>query len=380
MSSFIRVTHLITGLNTGGAEMMLYRLLSKHDRSRFRVEVVSMEPLGALAERIRALDVPVYSLDMPRGVPDARALLRLPLILRRAQAQVVQTWMYHADLLGGVVARAVTSAALVWGIHNSTLEPGKTSRLTLATVEACARLSRYAPHKIICCSQVAQALHERLGYDASKMVYIPNGFDLDLFQPGRTEGLALRQSLDIPSDAAVVGLFGRYDPQKDHTNFVQAAAILSRKKAGVYFVLCGDGVEPQNEALRRQIEKAGLGARFRLLGRRSDIPALMKTLDVLALSSAYGEAFPLVIGEAMASGVPCVTTELGDVRALVGSTGKVVPPRAPAPLAEGLLSLLDLPEPERLVRSQQARAHILEHFSLPEITRRYEKLYAELAG
>ncbi|MFM7199285.1 MAG: glycosyltransferase [Myxococcota bacterium] len=380
MSSRIRITHLITGLNTGGAEMMLYRLLSKHDRSRFHVEAVSMQPLGPLAERIRALDVPVYSLDMPRGIPDTRALVRLPLILRRARTQVVQTWMYHADLLGGVVARAVTHAALVWGIHNSTLEPGKTSRLTLATVEACARLSRYAPHKIVCCSKVAQALHERLGYDPSKMVHIPNGFDLELFQPDRAQGLAQRASLDIPSDAAVVGLFGRFDPQKDHANFVQAAAILSRKMAGVYFVLCGDGVEPQNEHLRSQIEKVGLMPRFRLLGRRSDVHSLMKTLDVLALSSAYGEAFPLVIGEAMASGIPCVSTELGDVQELIGSTGKVVPPRAPAPLAEGLFSVLNLPEAERLTLGQQARAHIEAHFSLPEITRRYEALYTSLAG
>jgi glycosyltransferase involved in cell wall biosynthesis len=179
----IHLTHIITGLDLGGAEMMLYKVLLQMNRDAFQAEVVSMRDMGTLGEKIAKLGVPVRTLNMRRGVPDPRALWRLVKILKRQPPDLIQTWMYHANLMGGIAAKLAGDIPIVWGIHHSNFDPRKSKRRTVWTMKAGALLSSRLPREIICCGEVPKRVHIEMGYDAKKTVVIPNGFDLTKFHP-----------------------------------------------------------------------------------------------------------------------------------------------------------------------------------------------------
>ncbi len=369
----MRVLHVITALNGGGAEMMLHHLLRASDPEMTQ-EVVSLTDRGIVGDQIEQLGVRTHALGM-RRVPSPARMLRLVRLIDDFRPDVVQTWMYHADLLGGLAARLAGGARIFWGLHNGTLDSRKTRRTTRWTVALCARLSHRIPDGIVSVSRAARDLHVRSGYDARKFVFIPNGFDLAQFRPSVVTRREVRQELRLDEAATVIGLIARVDPQKDHATFIRAAALVARRRTDVRFLLCGDGATPENGDLFRTISETGLPDRFLLLGRRRDVPRIMNAIDVGTLSSAYGEAFPLAIGEAMASGVPCVVTDLGDCAHLVGDTGRVVRPRDAEALARALDELVAIGPEGRRRLGVAARERIAEHFSLPRIVEAYAALY-----
>ncbi|MCS6777278.1 MAG: glycosyltransferase [Chloroherpetonaceae bacterium] len=371
------VCHIITGTDTGGAEAMLYKLLSAVDQRRFRMQVISLMPVGAVGQQIAALGVPVRSLQIARGRFSPGALGRLTRWLAEMRPDVVQTWMYHADLLGGVAARLARCRRVFWNIRNGTFDPRTSKRTTMLVARACARLSRRVPDRILCCSEVARQAHEALGYAPERFCVVPNGFDLRLFQPSTQFYREVREELQIGSDALLVGLIARFDPQKDHHTFVQAAYRLRQRHIPAHFLLCGNGIDRGNTRLAHWIQEAGLEGCCHLLGRRQDVPRLTAALDVAASSSAYGEAFANVLGEAMACGVPCVATDVGDARMIIADTGRIVPPRDPEALASALAEILQMPPDQRCELGRRARRRVEAEFSLPAIVARYEQLYEE---
>jgi len=374
-----KIVHVITGLTTGGAEMSLLRLLGRIDPLRFSSEVVSLGDEGALGARIRSLGIPVLALNLEPGRPSPAALLKLVRHIRVARPAVVQTWMYHADLIGGMAARLAGRYPVAWGIHNWNLTPEATRRSTVMTARACAWTSRWLPDRIVCVSEASRRVHEAFGYAADKMLVIPNGFDLGAFKPDTRGRQELRRELAVPEAAPLIGRIGRFDPQKDYRNFVDAAARIHARRPEAHFVLCGDGIDWENRELAGWIDAAGVRERFRLLGPRDDVPRLLAALD-LACSSSLGEAFPLVVGEAMAAGVPCVVTDVGDSARLVGETGRVVPPRNSEELALACLDLVDLAPDERQRLGMIARSRIEHKFSLARTVGRYQDLYEGLAS
>ena len=376
----MKIVHIISGLNTGGAEVMLRELLRQSPRSDFEAQVISLSNIGTVGKSIQGLGFKVSSLGMRAGVPDVGAVWRLSRRLKRLQPDVVQTWLYHGDLVGGLAARLAGIEAILWGIHISFLDGPQSKKSTLAVVKASALLSRYIPRSIVCCAQSALELHERMGYDARKMRVIPNGFDTREFAPDPSARTSVRDELELSPHTPLVGLIGRFHPQKDHANFLKAASIVARSDSQTHFVLVGQGSEWSNRELARPIENAGLKARFHLLGLRNDIPRLSAALDVLALSSAYGEAFPLVVGQAMACEIPCAVTDVGDSAALVGDTGRVVPPHDSQSLADAIRELLQLSPEERRTLGRAARCRIEERFSIESVAARYHALYRELAS
>jgi glycosyltransferase involved in cell wall biosynthesis len=376
----IKVTHVITGLETGGAEMMLYNLLSHIDRSIVETEVVSMTYKGSVGEQIEMLGIPVRELGMERGSPNPWYVFRLAAWLRKSRPNIVQTWMYHANLVGGVAAKLIGGMPVVWGIHASRLESRSSKRLTMWTVRASARLSASLPARIVCASRSAHRLHVDIGYDQNKMRVIPNGFDLDYFAPDRAARVSVRRELNLGDDATLIGMVARVDPQKDHGNFINAAALLRTRLPNAHFLLCGSGVTQTNPWISELVRGAGIGEKCHLLGKRDDIPRLTAALDVATTASSYGEAFPLVIGEAMACGVPCVVTDVGDSAYIVGETGRVVPVGDPHALAMEWLDVLGKSADERCAMGKAARARIISLFSVDDVVVRYQNLYLELLG
>jgi glycosyltransferase involved in cell wall biosynthesis len=372
-----KMAHLITDLSTGGADMMLYKLVSSMDRDKFEMQVVSLTDIGPIGKKIEDLGIPVRALGMKRGTPDPRMLFKLTRWLKKDRPDIIQTWMYHSDLMGGLAARLAGRIPVVWGIHHSNLDPKGNKRTTIWTAKTCAWFSRWLPVKIVCCSEASKRVHTALGYAAEKMVVIPNGFDLNLFKPDLEEGTLVRQELGIPEDTIIIGMVGRFDPQKDHLNFIKGAALLQKKIPDVQFLLCGDDVTWGNHQLSTWIKNAGLSGYFHLLGRRNDIPRIMTALDI-ASSSSYGEGFPNVVGEAMACGTPCVVTDVGDSASIVGDTGIVVPPKDSNDLALAWKELIEIGKDRRQRLGDNARLRIKENFSLPSVVRRYEELYESL--
>jgi glycosyltransferase involved in cell wall biosynthesis len=374
----MHVLHVITNTAVGGAETMLHRLIRALGGD-FSHEVASLMGVGPVGDRIRDQGVTVHAIGMDQNAPNPLRLLELGRVIRASRPDVIQTWMYHADLLGGLAAKAVSRARIVWGIHHTTLD--RTNRWsTRASVAACARLSHVVPDAIVCVSRAARELHVGAGYAAGKFVVIPNGFDLAEFRTDPGWRRALRDELGVAPEAVLIGMVGRVAPQKDQPNFVRAAAVLARRAPEARFLLCGEGASWSNEPLARVIREQGLAERFLLLGRRDDVQRVMNALDVMTLASAFGEAFPLVIGEAMACRVPCVVTDVGDSAFLVGDAGRVVPPRDPAALARALEDLIRMGPDARARLGDAARQRIEAQFGLARIASEYADVYRRVAG
>lgn len=372
-----KVALVITHLGTGGAEAMLLKILQQLDRSYFTPTVISLMGLGEIGPRIRALGIPVYTIDMSYSLISIFKLVRLFIIFRRLKPDLVHTWMYHADLLGGVVARLSGCSRVVWCIRQSNLSPSENKRSTLIVVKACSLFSRWVPSQIISCSQRAAEVHASVGYQSDKLHVIPNGFDLMRFVPDKSSRIKVRAELGLGTDTPLVGLIARFDSQKNHIGFIEAADQVHRQMPSVHFLLVGTGVTNANAVLNDEIKGKGLQHHMHLLGRRDDIPQLMASLDVLA-SSSHGEAFPNVLGEAMACGVPCVVTDVGDSSEIVGNTGRVVAAGDMKGLAESLVEILSRPPEYRSDLGVKARSRVEANYEICKVTRLYENFYVRV--
>jgi glycosyltransferase involved in cell wall biosynthesis len=372
------LAHVITGLNTGGAEMMLANILAHHQQSHFRPVVYCLAEQGPIADRIRALGVPVHSLGMRRGLPDPRAVRRLASAFTEERVVVAQTWLYHADLIGGLAAR-MAGIPVAWGIHNSTLHGNASGRGLRMVIRACRWLSPVVPNAIVCVAESAKTAHVAMGYPARKMTVIPNGIDLTRFRPNPDARRRIRAELAIDPDTPVILIAGRFAPLKNHRMFVEAAGIVANQHPETHFVMVGDGLDATNPELTGWVDQTGHRAQFHLLGRQSDMPELLSAAELVALTSNT-EAFPLVIGEAMASGVPCVCTDVGDARSLIGDTGRVVPIGATASFADALGELITMPPAKRHALGCRARVKMEAEYDLGRIATRYDQLWQSLTS
>jgi glycosyltransferase involved in cell wall biosynthesis len=371
----IKILHIINDLSIGGAEMMLYKLLSGTNRARFDPTVISLIDRGKLRDDIEALGIPVYTASMKPGRPTPASILRLIRVTRRLKPDLIQGWMYHSCLAGQLTKMlSAQKAPVLWGIHCSDICSTTEKKMTLAMVRLCAPLSKL-PAKIIFVSQSSRSQHKSFGYNVDKSCVLPNGIDTQLFVPSPSARLSVRTELGLPEKAFLIGLVGRYHPMKDHNTFLQAAAQLLNDYPDIHFLLIGRGVNTENEELYRIIRGSGFLNRIHLLGERTDTPRLMASLDIFTLSSSYGESFPNVIGEAMACGVPCVVTDVGDASRIVGETGRVVSRRDPAELAQGWRELIALGEEGRKALGRAARLRVIGSFPLDSVVAQYEALY-----
>jgi glycosyltransferase involved in cell wall biosynthesis len=374
----IRVLHVVTDLNTGGAELVLKRLVESHlGNPCYEHRVVSLRTLGTIGPPLQAQGVPVVALglDSLRGLPVT--FWRLVRIIRSVRPNVVQTWMYHSDLLGGVAARLAGCRSILWSVRASQINVGVV-RATHVARWICARVSRWIPSAISYVAESARQSHERLGYDPSKAVVIVNGFKLPELAPASARGKRLRDELGLDRSAILVGSAARFHPQKGHRLFVGACAQVAEAIPEAHFVMAGWQVERSNGLLLEWIGETGHAHRFHLLGERRDLDHLFGELDLFCLHSLE-EGFPNVLGEAMAAAAPCVTTNVGDAAALVGDTGIVAPPDVDA-LATAMIGLLERPVEERRRLGRRARERVRRHFSMDAARTRFEKAYQQLVG
>ncbi|MEN6348210.1 MAG: glycosyltransferase [Syntrophomonas sp.] len=374
----MKIVHLITDLDTGGAEMMLFKLMQKMDKSRYKNIVVSLMNEGTLGHRFIKLGVPVYCLDMKRSsIVHSFKVLKLLKLLRHERPDIVQTWMYHCDLIGGLASAISGRIPVAWNIRQSNLDSKVNKKTTILIAKICALISSRIPDVIICGSEKARQVHRGMGYNEQKMVVIPNGFDIEAFHPDIEARLSVRRELGLRENAFLIGLVARYDAQKDHRTFLLAANKIAASHGNVHFILCGDNVTWSNRELTSWIGEHR--NQFHLLGRRTDISRITASFD-LACSSSLGEGFANVIGEAMACGVPCVVTDVGDSALIVGETGLVVPPGSYEALAGAFERFLSLSHDSRQALSFKAREKVEQSYNLPKIVDKYVTVYEEIVN
>jgi glycosyltransferase involved in cell wall biosynthesis len=361
--------------------MMLRKLVLGHDRQRFRPAIVSCGDLGVHGAIIRAAGIPVWCLNMRRGWPTPRVLVSLARIIRSFRPHLMQSWLYHADVLLSLaryLEPVARKAKWAWNIRCSQAElEGGWTLLRLLTA-ALARISD-RPDVVIANSRAGIDHHCRIGYHPRRWVSLPNGFDCMKFRPDPSARAILSEELKLPSGSEIVTLIARFDPLKDHENFLSAIALSRRERDGIRAVMVGKGITRENHELMSKISKHGLAGSVALLGERDDLSLIAAASSVVVLSS-LAEGFPNVIGEAMASGTPCVVTDVGDSQWMVGDTGIVVPSRDSTALASGIIRLLAETRQEHEARGSRARQRILTHFGLEGIVARYEKLYTTMLG
>lgn len=358
---------------------MLLKVLSGMDRARFSSRVVSLMGEGTLAGAIRELGVPVDPLGCPPGRLTFGALRRLRHLIREDGADLVQGWMYHANVAASVAAELIRPhIPVLWNVRHTPGALSEEKLRTFAIIRLGAAMSG-RPARIVYNSVRSAKRHEQLGFSKARRKIIYNGFDLEQFRPRLEAASELKAELGLPPRAQLVANVAHFSPMKDHPTFVGAAALIARRNPDAHFILAGIGITATNTILMDCIQSHGLGDRVRLLGERKDIQRWLPGIDVAVSASAFGEGFANAIGEAMACGVPCVVTDVGDSAHIVGDAGVVVAPRDPAAIAAPVARLLsDSAERSRL--GAQARSRVARLFQIESVATDYATLYDEIFG
>ena len=375
----MKILHVIVGLDRGGAEMMLRHMIetSLQTGSENSHCVISLTDLGFHGAILQKQGVPVYEIGIRSPKDFFKSALRLFFLLKKIKPDIVQTWMVHADFIGGIAARLAGIKNVIWGVHST--DYSVESRSTQALRWLCAPLSYLIPRKVVCVAQSSLNASVNAGYSAQKMIVINNGFDVETLRLQRSPVGTLRAIAAIAPDELVIGCLGRFNPAKDHANFVKAAGILAAEYPKSRFLMVGRDLDSANIELRSLISATGYVNRFILLGERSDAAACLDAMDVFVLSSCT-EAFPMVLGEAMAIGIPCVATNVGDCALLLGDAGELVPARDSEALAAAVSRMLDLTSAKRRALGQKGSARVEEHFTMLAALERFDALYKSLVS
>ncbi|HAS6416304.1 glycosyltransferase family 4 protein [Vibrio vulnificus] len=370
-----RIIHIITGLGDGGAEAVLYRLC--YFDKRYNHIVVSLMDKGKYGPLIEDIGIQVYCLDMPSGNIRITALIKLYKLIRKLKPDVVQTWMYHADLIGGLIARLAGVKNIVWGVHHTTLVKGESKRPTILIAKLNAFVSSFVPRRVIYCAEKSRQVQESIGFNRKIGQVVSNGYNINDFIPNPDMGMIFRQEVGLADEIFLVGHVGRYHPFKDYPTLVSAIGFLSKEECNVKVAMVGSELTSDNTHLYQLIEDNTCIEHITLLGKRNDITAVMNGFNLFVLSSV-SEAFPNVLNEAMACGIPCITTDVGDAAVIVGNTGWVVPPKDPQALAKAMLAAMEEQQNNPQAwqdRKKACRERIVNNFSIEKMVEGYHKVW-----
>ncbi len=361
---------------------MLYKLITNwcHSKSQdcsFKHCIVSLTGPGIYGPELEASGIPVYCLNMERSIFNLRKFINLYLFIRKYRPHVLQTWLYHADLIGLVSGELARVPNIVWNVRCSDMDFKYYSLGTRVIFVLLSKLS-FAPDAVVVNSEAGKQFHIKKGYRPKLWEVIPNGFDTDIFKPDTGAGTRLRQFLGIDPSVQIIGMVARFDPMKDHANFFAAAKILIACFSDARFVLIGRGMNEQNIELMRMIQENSMSNRTYLLGERTDIHDIVPGFDICTLSSSFGEGFPNVLGEAMSCGIPCVATDVGDSARIIADSGQVVSPGNPGSLARAWLDMLLISPNQRAEFGIKARKRVENNFSVLKAVDKYKRLYLEL--
>ena len=364
----MKIVHIITSLDDGGAEHTLYKIC-KYDKSSEHI-VISLKGAGKYFYLLNKIGVKVYCLNL-KFYAIYRFLYFIKL-LRSLEPDVVQTWLVHADLIGGLAARFAGIENVVWNIRYSNFNIRKAKLETILLVNLLVKLSYFVPKLIIINSKKAKKFYEAKGYNKKKLVLIQNGYDLSILKPNKFQEIFFKKKFKIEKTIPVIGNVARYEPKKDHSNLLRALSLIKSKNTNFLCVLVGSRINNYNLDLISEIKKFRLSDHIKLLGQNDNILQVMNGLDIYVQSSSYGEGFPNVVAESMSCGTPCIVTDVGDASDIVGKTGWTVPPNRSIKLAKTInVALNEIRKKKWSKRCNQARSRIKEKFYLGKMLESY---------
>lgn len=368
----MKILHIITSLGAGGAEAVLYRMTEK-DKINQHV-VVSLMDEGIYGDLLKAKKINVYSINCKKGKLSIKEFLRIRKIIKIENPDAIQAWLYHAILAMSLVSKTLKIKNFFWSIHHSNTND-KSNFKTYLIIKIIGALSYFSPKKIIYCAQSSKSNHEIIGYNKNKGIVIYNGFDTELFTP---KDKSLRKELYTDDSTFLIGFVARYDPIKDFDNFLKAIYLAKNNISNFKCVMAGKNVSYENKELIKKIKSYHLDNNIILLGLRNDIPNIMDSIDILVLSSK-GEAFPNVLGEAMACQTPCITTDVGDASILVKESGWIVPASSPLELSHAInIAYREFHDKEKWNhRCKISRKTIIDNFSIIKMIESYNKCWID---
>lgn len=365
----MRIIHLINTLDMGGAQTVLLQLVRGWQWQDEQI-IVSLRYGRRMDNDFNALGVRVIHTGLNP--------FRIIKTFIDLKPDLIQTWLYHSDLIGSIIGKLLLGIPVIWGVHHTTHTANSVKSSTYSVIRLLAKMSSNYPERIICCSRSAYDTHKLLGYDESKMLIIENGID--------TSGLSVvpgaRQSvyseLGLSDSDKTIGMFARFNPQKDHKTFVEAAGRLALEKPDVHFILGGEMIDNDNDVLMKWIEANAMQGRFHLVGPRHDIPRYLSAVDLVTLTSAFGEALPMILLEAVCCGAPCVATNVGDISILLGGWGIVVAPGDAEALAAGWAKVLEWTPQFKNDMLAKARDTVETRYGIERMINNYHDAYLEI--
>ncbi|MCX0342519.1 glycosyltransferase [Acinetobacter radioresistens] len=367
-----KVVHIIIGLNVGGAELMLKRLvLYSQKKGNFHHEVISLTDLGLIGKDLKEAGICVYTLNMSSALSIFSIYFSLRKLLKKIKPDIVQTWMYHSDLIGGLAAKSVGINNIIWGVRNTELD-SNSGIIKKIIRKTCALLSYKVPKKIICVASKAKNVHENIGYCKEKMLVIPNGFDLNRFNVNNELRYRYRDELRIQHDKLVIGNIGRFTPAKNQVNFIKACLLLLEKGYDFDVIIAGRNISLNNLEIKKLV---GDKENFKLVGEIDQPEKFYNAIDVFCLSSIT-EGFPNVLGEAMATKRICLTTDAGDAKEILGNCGYHINGFTFDEIAKSIeINILSKEHYNLKTIGERARLEIVKKYSLEKIVSDFEKLY-----
>jgi glycosyltransferase involved in cell wall biosynthesis len=363
------ILFLIPILSIGGAERQLVILAAGLKRLGYAVKVAVFSGGGALESDLRREKVPIVNLGKSSRWNMPFHYFHLIGLLRQEHPKVLFSYMSLANDWSILVKPWVPATRIIWGVRVSELNLNDYDWQGRLTYHLEAKLARFA-NQIICNSYEGLSVAVKRGFSSNKIIVIPNGINVDYFRPLRTHREQFRRECGIKKTEKLIGLIARLNPMKDHSTFLQAAGLLARERNDVRFVCVGSGPKSYEAKLRKLAADLGLDNILIWIGSRHDMQFVYNGLDVLTLSSSYGEGFANVIGEAMACGVPCVVTDVGDSALIVDDLGEVVPARDPVELKNGMIRILRRIDKEKRMLSEDNRRRIANEFSVDTMINR----------
>tara|TARA_A100001011_G_scaffold81432_1_gene84691 strand:+ start:2171 stop:3304 length:1134 start_codon:yes stop_codon:yes gene_type:complete len=368
----MKIIHIINGLGDGGAEHTLYKIC-KYDVSNKHL-VISFKMGGKYLPLLKKLGIKVYCLNA--NFFSIHKFFFLIKLLKNLKPNLVQTWLVHADFIGGVAARIAGIKNVFWNVRYSNIEINKTKIVTNLIINILTLLSYFIPQIIIINSKASKKIYQLKGYEKKKLKYIPNGYNFTNLKVSRIESIEFKKKLKIPKQIPIIGYVARYDPLKDHLNLLKAISLLSLKGKKFYCLLVGTNIN-NNIKLVTEIKKLKLSNYVKLIGPIKNVSIIMDLIDV-HVQSSKSEGFPNVVAEAMIHKTPCVVTNVGDSSYIVGKTGWVVPPQNEIKLSNAIKSAFDeIGSKNWSNRGKMAKSRVMKKFSINKMIKSYNKIWTK---
>jgi len=375
----MKVLHIITDLDVGGAENMLVSLVTELQKRGIDNQVIGLGNEGSIGEHIRSNGIEVEALGIRPQHLELRKFIKFIRIIKNFNPDIIQTWLYHADFVGSLAGLIAGHRTIIWGLHHTLSKNSKIKISTAFIGKINSILSHWVPRKIVCCSESAFKAHASIGFEKRKLILIPNGINLSKFKPDPGASHSVRDELGVSQNDHLIGMMARFHPAKDHQLFISSAKLLLDTLPNVHFVMAGKDISLENPVLLDWIIATGKREHFHLLGERADMPRLFSGMDIVTLCSKE-EALPLSLIEAMACGALCIATDVGDCKFILGKGGLCVNPDDEEELFQGWIKLLSLSPDELNNLKESARIWVAEQFDIINVAQKYLDIYKQTIG